>query len=826
MPDYEPIDLSKWCNSGVSQLGGNETPALGRQSMYGIPFQVGAEAGPDSGSCYVVVGGSDDSVTIPIDLSARRIIVAHRVLETTGTEFGRPGLPIAEYVFRFRDGAEERVPIREGFEINAYPPSGPPAVPPHSTFGVPYLLLTYLALSDPDRLYYLWTYSVPREGRKIESLEIVPKGPRFLVAAVTVGLLDEDPFPRLARRLVGVTLTDSTEPSPELKLQLDRGVHTPLFPLPKAPADEFLDDPFKGWGQDRNPDAGPAYAEVSATPSATLTLSRGEEVVGNARWGEIEAEGKVETPRATFQLLDRGKNWVRVRVLDDETGRPVPCRVHFRSPEGVPYQPYGHHNHLDRDPERMEVGRDGDLHLGQVPYAYIDGRCQGWLPRGEVIVDVARGFEYEPLRQKITIEPGQRELTLRLRRWIDMNSQRWFSGDSHVHFLSTQGAFVESQGEDLNVVNLLQSQWVSQFTNTVDFTGSPNVSRDGDTIVYTSQENRQHFLGHLVMWGLKESVMPWCTDGPGPAEVGGGMESTLSHWADATHAQGGYVIKPHFPSRRTELNALIATDRLDGVELLWQTKFNHGEYYRYLNCGYRLPLVGGTDKMSTEVPVGLYRTYARLRDDEEFTYENWCKNVARGRTTLSGGPIVHLSVDGKEIGDTVQLSGAGTVEVEAWAESIIPINTLQIIQAGNVVASTESKKATRRLEIREKLLVSGNTWIAARCGGPGYVNEAQTWDGQELRHHDEWRRGVFAHTSPIYVAVGGEWDMFDPDTARYMLTMIDGSMQYIRETAVMERPGKVTHHHGEDDHLAYLQRPFLEAHQAIHDRALTLGLKL
>ena len=54
------------------------------------------------------------------------------------------------------------------------------------------------------------------------------------------------------------------------------------------------------------------------------------------------------------------------------------------------------------------------------------------------------------------------------------------------------------------------------------------------------------------------------------------------------------------------------------------------EYYRYLNSGYRLPLVGGTDKMSSAVPVGLYRTYARL--DEEFSYEAWCRAVRSGRT--------------------------------------------------------------------------------------------------------------------------------------------------------------------------------------------------
>ena len=66
--------------------------------------------------------------------------------------------------------------------------------------------------------------------------------------------------------------------------------------------------------------------------------------------------------------------------------------------------------------------------------------------------------------------------------------------------------------------------------------------------------------------------------------------------------------------------------------------FNHIEYYRYLNCGYRLPLVGGTDKMSNEVPVGLYRTYAYVPDDQEFTYDNWCNAVSAGRTPRRGKP--------------------------------------------------------------------------------------------------------------------------------------------------------------------------------------------
>jgi hypothetical protein len=288
--------------------------------------------------------------------------------------------------------------------------------------------------------------------------------------------------------------------------------------------------------------------------------------------------------------------------------------------------------------------------------------------------------------------------------------------------------------------------------------------------------------------------------------MGGTLEITMSDWADQCHAQGGTVIIPHLPFPNGEPATLIATGRADAVEMIRHTAFNHIEYYRYLNGGYRLPLVGGTDKMSSEVPIGLYRTYVHIPDDEEFNYDNWCGNLARGRTFASGGPIIQLSVDGRAIGDTLQLPGAGTVEVEAWAESIFPIHTLEIVQQGRVVASAEAAGGARKLRLKEKVKVDGHTWLAARCGGPGY---------SAVPHHDVWKRGIFAHTSPVYVACGGEWALRDPATTQYMLTLIDGTLSYIRETAALHRHGNVTHHHGEADHLAYLERPFREALAAI-----------
>ena len=838
MKEYEPLDLSPWCNAGLEALGEGEEAPIGRQTFRGLPFLVGGDT-LDSGRCFVALNGSSDSVTIPVGQSAHNIIFAHRLLESKILEGGMVGIRVAEYLVRYAGGEEVRLPVRDRFEIGSF------STDPEEALGAIILLRAPLgALGNqkdslpprnagsweeagrrqtelefyPPQSYYLWAWPNPRPDTAVESVEILPKGPRFIVAAITLGHLDEHPFVRQGRREARITLTDPADAGKpfSVDVEVDRGVSTYTQPLPTATAEEFIGDPLKGWGEAMNKQSSPVYARIAATPSATVKVLQDGAAVDEVRWGDVEKKGVVTTPRTRVELLDRGKNWVHVTVLDDDTGKPVPCRVHFRSPEGIPFQPHGHHDHVNSNLGTWHYDVGGDLRLGQISYAYIDGKCQGWLPRGDVIADVARGYEYEPLRTRVRIEPGQRELTLRIKRWTDMNARGWYSGDPHVHFLSAQGSHTESQGEDLNVVNMLQTQLGNLFTDSEEFTGAPSVSRIGNNIVYVSQENRQHTMGHIILWGLKKPIMPWCSDGPSEAEIGGTMETTLSHWADEAHAQGATVISPHFPTPNGEPATLVATGRLDAVEMIRHTRVNHIEYYRYLNCGYRVPLVGGTDKMSSEVPVGMYRTYVSIPEDQEFNYDNWCQNVARGRTFLSGGPIIHFSVDGHEIGDTVGLSGPGTVEVEAWAESIFPIHTLEIVQDGRVVASTQDPRGARRLELKDRIKIDGHTWLAARCGGPNYFDS--------LRHHDVWSRGIFAHTSPIYVACGGQWEMFDERAAQYILTMAEGGLAYIDQIAPLHVHGTVTHHHREDDHVAYLRRPFLEARDAIHRRMDRMGI--
>ncbi len=840
MDAYRPLDISTWCNAGFTDMLGPATTAQpGARLYHGLPFLMGgATASDPARPCLIAFDAASSPVEMPIGppalvgQPARNVLFAHRMVSPAKTDGDSIGSTVAVYRFIYDDGGVAEATIRCDFEIGRFL-----ARPDQKDFMQPrFEGLWELAGSRQTELeqggaeaFYIWAWRNPEPDRTLRA--------RFFIGGITLGHADEEPFARDPMRPVRIELLRPEDAEREcsggdpriasenegcLEVEVDRGFAGYVHSLPSSTADEFIDDTHKGWGETNNRKNSPAYVEVTATPSATLSVRQNGEELAAVNWGKLQSEGGAEpSSRCRIEVIDRGRNWVHTSVVDDDTGKPIPCRIHYRSPEGVPYAPHGNHAHMSNYMETWGRNAGGDVRLGQITYAYIDGTCQGWLPRGEVIVDVARGFEYEPLRTRVEIGRDQRELELRLKRWRHMNDEGWYSGDTHVHFLSTMGSQLEATGEDVNVVNLLASQWGHLFSNTDDLRGGPVVSPDGRTIVYASQENRQHILGHLNLLGLKRPVMPWCSDGPSEAEMGGTLDATMSDWADQTHSQGGTVVIPHFGSPNGEIASLIATDRADAAEMTSHHAHVHAEYYRYLNCGYKLPLVGGTDKMAAECPVGLYRTYVRIPSDEEFTYDGWCMHLRAGRTFLSSGPIIRFTVDGHEVGDTMALPGnGGTVELVAEAESTLPIHRLEVVQQGRVVAATEETDGARRLSLRATVDVAGHTWFAARVAGPGYT--------PAVRHYDsvKWGEGrsVMAHTSPIYAACGGEWWMFDAETTQYMLTLVDGALSYVGQMPRKDPPGTATYHHGRADHEEYLQEPFLEARAAIHRRMHKAGI--
>ena len=339
MNPYQPLDLSNSYNAGTDVIPPGLEVETGAVDMRGLPFQIGG----GEGNCFIALDGSAGPVTIPVGGSARQVIFAHGLLETSVPLGGPLGIAVADYVFHLSGGREERVPVRERYEIASMPIPG-------AIFGVP--ARPFRAVIDEQdrlpprsdgaweetgrrqtevaqgmlKLYHLWAWKNPQPEAAVESIEIVPRGPRFIVAAITLGQLDEYPFVKQRRRPVKVTLDGDAADAPfDVDVEVDRGVATYAFALPEASDEEFLADSFKGWGEPQNEKASPSYVEVAATPSATVTVKQDGREVAEAEWGEVEEKGVVETPGARFELLDRGGTGSTSPCWTTTRGSPCPA---------------------------------------------------------------------------------------------------------------------------------------------------------------------------------------------------------------------------------------------------------------------------------------------------------------------------------------------------------------------------------------------------------------------------------------------------------------------------------------------------------------------
>lgn len=234
-------------------------------------------------------------------------------------------------------------------------------------------------------------------------------------------------------------------------------------------------------------------------------------------------------------------------------------------------------------------------------------------------------------------------------------------------------------------------------------------------------------------------------------------------------------MRPHFPySGHTEDPVLIVKELVDALEIR-PNQFSFQEWYRYLNCGYRVAVVGGTDKMGAGTALGSLRTYAKLDHDAPLTYDNWAAAVRAGRTITTNGPMLDLRVEGVGIGGSIVLpAGGGTLEACANAECFSQLGRIEIVCNGKTVACEEAEKGSRVLSVRQAINVPASGWIAARCTGA---------QGQPSGY-------LAAHTSPVYVKCG-ETRAFDGPAMQHMLALVEGGIEYLNTLAtVFDEPSR------------------------------------
>ena len=261
------------------------------------------------------------------------------------------------------------------------------------------------------------------------------------------------------------------------------------------------------------------------------------------------------------------------------------------------------------------------------------------------------------------------------------------------------------------------------------FRMGPCFRADRDSMVWVGSENRQHILGHIGLEGVQgKPVFPMSADGPSEAYLGDPIWTSMAEWADVCRQRQGLAVAVHFPYPTGEIAADIVLGKIDAVEIWPQDdpKVHHKvieefdslrylDWYHYLNCGYRLPAVAGTDKMGAYMPAGTNRVYAYL-GQEEFNYPNFAKAVRAGNTFATSGPLLMFHADGHPPGAEITLgAGGGTIEVTADAQCFVPIHRLEVIFNGKVVAAQEEPAGARSIHLTEKIKVEGPGWLAARC---------------------------------------------------------------------------------------------------------------
>ena len=406
---------------------------------------------------------------------------------------------------------------------------------------------------------------------------------------------------------------------------------------------------------------------------------------------------------------------------------------------------------------------------------------------GNATLVVQRGIEYEPA-ELVAAGGGEREeLTVRLRRWSHQATRGWRSGDVHVHLhyggeylLTPEDASLAQRGEDVHFMNMMVANQGSGFVHDEPFfEGRPHSLSTSGHILQWGEEYRNDFYGHLCMYGIEQLVPPIYSgfrQSPHRHDV-----PALADGADRCHAAGGTLSYAHPVFGSIELDRLfarawtveakelpvdVALGKIDAIDLMsypsWYLETAE-LWYRLLNCGFRLPATAGTDTFMNHADAGAFsnppagnRVFVRV--EGEFTTDSWCEGVRRGRTFVTNGPSLRLSVDGHAIGDEIEARAGDVLRVEAEAQSFAPMDRIELIVNGAVVASSDAVEAGRRAQLSERVTIEESAWLAVRALGPA----SRFVLGGDL----------FAHTSPIYVTVAGR-PVTRAENAAYFVDWID-----------------------------------------------------
>jgi len=481
---------------------------------------------------------------------------------------------------------------------------------------------------------------------------------------------------------------------------------------------------------------------------------------GNTSLWTCEVPGGKRTKLEARERRYRGPvGTLLVEVVDAATGRPLPARVSVTGPDGRSFAPDDAWRHADDGFDRAERAFEHS-------YFHTSGSSEMTVPAGRLRVEATHGLEHRPAREDVSVAAGSRTpLRVSLARIADLRARGFVSGDLHVHMNyggayrnDTRGLAFQMRAEDLGVVENLIVNKEQRVPDVQLFDhGRADPASDPDLLIVHGQEYHTSHWGHTALLGLDDHVLlpAYAAYVNTPAASLFPDNAAILDLAHAQQAVTGYVhpydTYPDPADRKSPLTHALPVDvALGKVDYMEVVGFSDHRttarvWYQLLSCGFRIPAGAGTDAMTNYVslrgPVGLNRVYAKL--DGPLDHRRWLQALKAGRTMATNGPLVELSLDGKEPGDELRLpAGRHALVARLSLRSIVPVDHLEIVGAAGVVASLPLAGDRTSADLTRTLDVEESGWYTLRAWADG-------------ARHPILDVYPFGTTSPIYVTLGG-----------------------------------------------------------------------
>lgn len=474
--------------------------------------------------------------------------------------------------------------------------------------------------------------------------------------------------------------------------------------------------------------------------------------------------GVVET--VPVQRWDWGTDIGRLRIVTRIAGEEAPAAARLAITDDR-----GHPVVAERDMSRFD-GQNGRV------FFYSPGVTEVIVPAGVVSVSAVRGLSTAEVVETVAVGAGATvEVEIDLTPMWNARASGWASGDHHFHLnyggqysLTPDDLLPMLDAEALDVATPLLANLHNRFGDQrfwdSEYTGDLGIVRFG-------QEIRSHFLGHLGFIGVAELTWPWVW-GPG-YQVYGQDDRPNSEAIANAHRQGGLatyvhpigVPDPFTPEGMASVPIELVVDGVLGhmdlleVACLWTDEIGSAEmWYRLLNIGVPVALTAGTDVMNNfyrTMAVGTTRVY--VRTDGELNWRDYLAALEAGRSFVTNGPFLQLTLEGRHPGDVVDGSRSSSWEIDLRTTS--GVERVELLVNGAVVWSSAGPEAEGTHTYDGTIDLPAGGWIAARA----YGGET-TWPAMDSY--------PFAHSGAVWIdRVGSTDPAAKRSAARELLQVLD-----------------------------------------------------